>query len=375
MPLPDFSTRNDPITARYRQELRAASRAVLYLHGDPDEAAEYQQLADYCREHGCAEDSYGRGGLLSRFQEELGELFGKPAALFMPSGTMAQQIALRIACDQRGGNTIGLHATSHLMFNEFRAFEALHGLQAVELGEETRPYTTADLDALAQKPQAIVLELPYRWLGGVLPDWSEVEALQNWCREHEVHLHLDGARIWESAPFYEKSLADIVAGFDSVYISFYKTLGAFAGAALLGSEDLVGEAFIWQRRHGGNLPRIDPLVASARMNLQQRLPRIGAYVERLQSLAAALTDIDGLQVVPAQPRTNMLHLHLDAEPYRLHLARDTLAEQEKIWLSGGFHPHPDGGSFMEVFVGDTLLALDDPTVKHWIQGFIDEARA
>jgi len=91
------------------------------------------------------------------------------------------------------------------------------------------------------------------------------------ARERNITLQLDGARLWECQPFYQRSYAEIAALFDTVYVSFYKILGGITGAMLLGPEDVIAEARIWQRRHGGNLVRMFPFVLSAKQGLETRL--------------------------------------------------------------------------------------------------------
>ena len=93
--------------------------------------------------------------------------------------------------------------------------------------------------------------MPQREIGGQLPSWSDLEAQVAWARDRGVAVHMDGARLWESGPFYERSYAEIAALFDSVYVSFYKGIGAIAGAALSGPAPFIGEARLWQRRSGG----------------------------------------------------------------------------------------------------------------------------
>src|SRR5205823_12945610 len=125
-----------------------------------------------------------------------------------------------------------------------------------------------------------------------------------------VKLHLDGARLWEAREFYApKTLAEIAALFDSVYVSFYKGIGALAGAMLLGSQDFIGEARVWRRRQGGTLVQLHPLVASAAMRFDDQLAKMPAYRRRAREFAAALAAIDGVVVEPQPPEVNLFHVH------------------------------------------------------------------
>lgn len=261
----------DPNTVR-----RACSRFLThhYRQTPRDALAELAAWADPELEG----DSYGTGPLIAGFEAEVAALLGKEAALFLPSGTMAQPIALRIWADRARSPAVAFHPTCHLELHEQSGYRVLHGLRGLLVGGAHRPLSRADLDGVREPVAALLLELPQREIGGQLPSWEELMAQCDWAAERGIRLHLDGARLWECQPFYGRSHAAIAARFDSVYVSFYKTLGGIAGAALAGPADVIAEARIWQRRQGGNLVRLYPYVLSARKALAERLGRIEAYV-------------------------------------------------------------------------------------------------
>jgi threonine aldolase len=176
------------------------------------------------------------------------------------------------------------------------------------------------------------LELPQREIGGLLPEWDDLVAQAAWTRERGIALHLDGARLWEAAPFYERSYAEIAGLFDSVYVSFYKGLGALAGAALAGDAELIAEARVWQRRHGGNVVTLHPFVVSAELALAERLSRIPAYRDHARALAAALATVDRIEIVPDPPQTPLFHILLRGERERLADAALSVAEERKVFL-------------------------------------------
>src|SRR6185369_15444353 len=102
-------------------------------------------------------------------------------------------------------------------------------LHAKLVGDGHALVTLADLERIAEPIAALLLELPQREIGGLLPAWEELSAIVSWARARGAALHLDGARLWESQPFYGRPLAEIAGLFDSVYVSTYKTLGGLAG--------------------------------------------------------------------------------------------------------------------------------------------------
>ena len=243
---------------------------------------------------GIEPDQYGGGDVVERLERRVSEMLGHEAAVLMPSGTMAQQIALRIWCDRAGLHRVAFHPTSHLELHEEDAYRRLHGLSSTLLGGADRLFTLDDLEGMREPVAAILFELPQREIGGRLPSWEDLVAMTSWARERGVATHVDGARLWETKPFYDRSYAEIAGLFDSVYVSFYKILGGIAGAALLGPQDMIDTARVWQRRHGGNLVHMYPLSLSAQLGLDRELQRMDEYHKKAVAIAAILTSLPGV---------------------------------------------------------------------------------
>jgi hypothetical protein len=150
-------TGTDPVDALRRQ-------CTVHVTGHPpqDPGDEFLRVGRWCRDHGLHADGYGRGELVAGFEARVAALLGKPAAAFMPSGTMAQQIALRIAVERAGVDHVAMHPTSHLELHEERAYAHLHGLRVTLLGPRHRPVAAADLAAFPQRLAALLIELPAR---------------------------------------------------------------------------------------------------------------------------------------------------------------------------------------------------------------------
>ncbi|HZE95575.1 MAG TPA: beta-eliminating lyase-related protein [Planctomycetota bacterium] len=320
---------------------------------------EYREIADYMKATGAEPDVYGVGEFLNGFEEEIAALLGYPAAVFMPTGIMAQQIALRIWADRAANRKFGLHATSHLEVNEQLAYLHVHRLDRVLLGEKSVPYAAKDL---GQPLASALLELPYRRLGGVLPSWEELEAIKSTAATKKMKLHLDGARLWESQPYYGKPLADLCRGFDSAYVSFYKGLHAIAGSMLLGPADFIKDARVWQRRHGGNVYTLHPYAVSSKINFDRFRNRFPEYWARARTLARALAGIAGITVRPSDPHTPMMHLLLAGTPDHLSERRNLIAREDKFWLGGLLDSDPPGSTLLEVAVGNATLARTDDEI-------------
>jgi threonine aldolase len=301
-------------------------------------------------------DTYGEGGAVAELEAEIGRLLGKPAAVYLPSGTMAQQAVLRVHADARRRQTVVFHPMCHLEQHEEQAYQRLHGLIGRPAGGRDRLITLADLTAIAEPPAALLLELPQRDIGGQQPSFDELVAQVGWARERDAAAHLDGARLWESAAGYGKSPAEIAALFDTVYVSFYKGIGALAGCCAAGPEDVIAQVREWRRRMGGTLYGLWPGAASALSCLAERLPKFPAYLEHARAVAAALAGVPGVRVIPDPPQVPMMHLLLTASRDDYGKAARRLAEDSGIWTS----PEPMATADpnvqrLELSVGDATL--------------------
>ncbi len=311
-----------------------------------------------------AVDRYGAGGVVAELEAEVAGLLGLPAALYLPSGTMAQQAVLRVHADRRGRRTVLLHPRSHLREREGQAVERLHGLLTRPVGSPYELLTLADLQDVAEPAAALVLELPQRDLGGSQPTWEALQEQTAWARGTGAAVHLDGARLWESSAGYGRSPAEIAALFDTTYVSFYKGIGALAGCCLAGPVDVVAEVAEWRQRMGGTLFGMWPGAASALTLLRRRLPLMPAYLEHARALAAALSDLPGVQVVPDPPQTPMLHLLLTTTEQAFTEAARRLAEDDGLWTwPGSTATGVPGVRAVELPVGDATMTFTPAQVR------------
>jgi hypothetical protein len=172
-------------------------------------------------------DLYGTG-IVERLERRVAELLGKPAALWFPTGTMAQQAILRVWTSRMGCPRVAVHPLHHTQLQEEGAFSALSGLEPVYPTIEPRHPVAAELEATPGRLGAAVLELPMQELGYVLPSWDEYVAFSAVARRRDVPLHVDGARIWEARHHFGRTLPEIAAQASSIYVSMYKGIGGLA---------------------------------------------------------------------------------------------------------------------------------------------------
>ncbi|MFJ8040672.1 threonine aldolase family protein [Kitasatospora sp. NPDC096147] len=288
-------------------------------------------------------DIYG-DGVVRLLEERVAALLGKPDAAFFPTGTMAQQVALRHWAARTGSPVVAMHPLAHPERWERRAYQRLSGLVAVWPTSEPRLPTAEELLGCEEQFGTLMLELPLRDAGFVLPTWEELVAA---CRAVEgVKVHLDGARLWESVPHLGHSLPEIAELADSVYVSLYKTLGGISGAVLAGPESLIREAKVWRHRYGGQVFQQWPAALSALAGLERVLPELPGHVAHAKVVAAALGGVAGARVVPEVPHTHQFQLWLPYGADELNEATVRLAEQQGVGLFGFWADGPVPGCAM-----------------------------
>lgn len=304
-------------------------RCTRFLHGHgPVSAADL--LATVPAD--TAVDHYGAGGVVAELEAEIAGLLGKPTAVFLPSGTMAQQAVLRVHADRRQRRTIVFHPMCHLERHEGQAYQRLQQLTGRPAGDQNRLLTLADLAAIAEPIAALLLELPQRDIGGQQPSLEDLAAQADWARGNGAAVHLDGARLWESAAGYGRPPAEIAACFDTVYVSFYKGIGALPGCCVAGPQDIIAEVGEWRHRLGGTLVGLWPNAASALTCLARRLPQMPEFLAHARAIAAALDGMPGVRVIPDPPQTSMMHLLLRTTAERFEAVARALASDQGIWI-------------------------------------------
>lgn len=291
-------------------EITKAAKYKLTGHGNRCVGSLMEALEQM--DPGTESDIYGTGRIINDFEAEIAQLLGKESAIFFPSGTMAQQIALRIWSDQAELKTVAYHPLCHLEIHEQDGVKLLHHLKPVLLGEADRLFTIEDLKSVSQPLFGVLVELPQREIGGQLPSWEELVELSQYCKDKSIKLHLDGARLFEVLPYYNKSASEVCSLFDSAYVSFYKGLGGIAGAALAGSQEFMEQAKVWKRRHGGDLISLYPYVISAKYGLNKRMGQMEKYWQHALVVAERLNNIEGINTVPMIPICNMFHVYFAA---------------------------------------------------------------
>lgn len=320
-------------------------------------------------------DLYGNG-VVTALEERVAGLLGMEAAAFFPTGTMAQQVALRCWAGRTGNPVVAVHPLAHLEVHERGALSQVSGLRSVHPTREPRMPTAREVHDLEEPFGTLALELPLRDAGFVLPTWEELTATVAAARERDAVVHFDGARLWESTVHLGRPLEEVAGLADSVYVSFYKSLGGLSGAALAGPPTLVDEAKVWRHRYGGMVFHQFPAALTALAGLDRELPRLPEYVAHARVVAGALREgfaaagLPWARVHPEVPHTHEFQVWL---PYDADVLAEAAVRQGEetgvllfsdAWGRGG-----PGLAYTEVSVRAAGLEWDAGDVREAVAEF------
>jgi threonine aldolase len=248
-------------------------------------------------------------------EERVAALLGHEAAVFLPSGTMCNEIAIRLHIRPGGDEILLAHDTHPLRF-EGGAPAALSGAVMTVVNGDGGMFTAEALDAAirahpagdryAPRPRLVCVEQPTNMGGGRVWPATQVEAVLDVARAHGLRTHLDGARLMNAAVASGVDAAALARGFDTAWLDFTKGLGAPVGACLAGSADLIAEAWRWKQMLGGAMRQSGIVAAAGLHALDHHVDRLADDHERARRLAEGLAALPGVEIEPATVETNIV---------------------------------------------------------------------
>jgi threonine aldolase len=321
--------------------------------------AEYADLLTRLAERdGIAADEFSRDGAVARLEEQMTALLGKETALFLPSGTLANHLALRVLA-QRGRRVL-VQRESHIYNDSGDCTQELSGLTLIPLSPGRATFDLAEVSAEIERAEegrvstpvgVISIESPVRRVVGEVFDFAEMQRIAAFARERRIGLHLDGARLFLAAPYTGIAPQTYAALFDTVYVSLYKYFNAAGGAVLAGPRDLLANLYHQRRMFGGSLRQAWPYAAVALHYLDD----FGARFER-----AAMTAETLFRAVGEHERCQILRSSAATNVTRLRVCRvDAARLPERLLASGvairpAFRSGADGAEF-ELITNETIL--------------------
>ncbi len=262
------------------------------------------------------DDVYAEDPTVNALEAKVAEYLGKEAALFVPSGTMANQIAVRLHC--RPGEELVCEATSHVVLWEGGGPAALSGVTVRPLNGANgllglEPFQTLHRpnDIHSPPTRLIWLENTHNRGGGTVHPYPSVEAISAWARGQKLALHLDGARLWNAVVASGIPAAKWAAHFDTVSVCFSKGLGAPVGSALAGPRELMTLARRYRKLFGGAMRQAGFLAAACVHAMDHHVERLADDHANATLLAAAVRQVPGLKLVPESVETNLVWFKVD----------------------------------------------------------------
>ena len=265
------------------------------------------------------DDVFGDDPSVNLLQRRAAELLGKQAALFVPSGTMANQVALRTHTEP--GDEIIVEANSHIFLYEGGGFAALSGLSARCVAGAGGVMTLADVRAAVRPPgglshypnsSLLCVENTANRAGGTVVPADHCSALGALAREHSLAYHLDGARMFDAAVVQGISPAELAAPFDSISFCLSKGLGCPVGSLLVGSRAFITRAHRFRKMFGGGMRQAGLLAGAGLYALDHHIDRLAQDHRRARSLAEGLDALSGFSVDLDTVVTNMVYADLEA---------------------------------------------------------------
>jgi len=337
----------------------AANEPVVKLFGDGefyDGLPYLEQLQAANSKQQIKVDRCGLGGAVEELEKKFEAITGKEKAIYMPSGTMANQLAIAMLS---GENTkVFVQDTSHVYRDEADAAQSIFNKRLMPLAKNQTFFTADELKKAIENLDSeevfksglgcVSIENPVRRTDGRMIPIDEIKKISEYCRSKNIKVHLDGARIYLASAWSGTSIKEYASHFDTVYISLYKYLGASGGAILCGERSLIEKMPHMIKIHGGNMFGNWLNAAMASYKLDSIEERLQEAIKRSKEIFASLNQIQGIKISPLDGGTNIYNMKFPAG-----IQGQKFGESLNKYFIGMRSPNENGEA--KISVNETLL--------------------
>ena len=288
------------------------------------------------------DDVYGEDPTVNSLEERVAKMFGKEAGLFTPTGSMANQLGIRLLV--KPGEELLCEEDSHVVRAELGAGAAQGGITTRTWQAERGLLNAADPIRMARpdagaylvSTTAIAIENTHNFGGGTVQSITEIASLHSQCKELGISLHLDGARIWNAHIASGTPLLEYGKYFETISVCLSKGLGAPIGSVLLSTKENIVVARVWRKRLGAGMRQVGVLASAAHYALDHNIARLAEDHRHAQILASAIHSVAPDLVDPKVVDSNIVGLNLKS--HRLDASQASAALREEGVLSGALGP-------------------------------------
>lgn len=295
---------------------------VIKFYGDGEMFEPGDYLNELQKAHtatNIARDRYGSGGVVAALEKKFSALTGKERSIYMPSGTMANQLAIAVLSGEK--TKVFVQDTSHVYRDEADAAQSVFNRRLMPLAKDETYFTAQQLQQAIENLSheevftsgigAVSIECPVRRTDGRVVPMDEIKKISSYCRNHKIGLHLDGARICIASAWTGIPVMDYASYFDTVYISLYKYFGASGGALLSGPADIIDKMSHLIKVHGGNMYGNWTNAAMALYRLDGFETRLQQAKKIWEEIFTTLNKLTGIQIKALDGGTNIYRMELD----------------------------------------------------------------
>lgn len=262
------------------------------------------------------DDVFNDDPTVVKLEKKVAQILGKEAALYVPSGTMANQISLRTLCDP--GDEVICERKAHIVFDEVAAAAALSGIMLRPVDGENGKLSPEQIEDAYHHPdihrpnsRLVALENTHNRAGGKVLDLDYINTIALLTRRLELSYYLDGARLWNAAIALKVTPAQLAAPFEMVSVCFSKGLGAPIGSAVTGSRENIQKARRIRKMFGGGMRQVGIVASAALYALENNYTRLQEDHDRAKKLADGLAHVEGINIDPNDIQTNIVIFRIE----------------------------------------------------------------